>query len=111
MALTKEDKADIIKRWQRDPNDTGSPEVQIAILTEQINRLAEHLRRHKKDRHSRRGLLLLHGKRRRLLRYLARTNITRYKEVIEELGIRDIFGVLRATLAVEQTISEQSNGG
>ncbi len=103
MALTKEEKAEIIKRWQRNPNDTGSPEVQISILTEQIFRLAEHLRRHKKDKHSRRGLLLLHGKRRRLLRYLARTNVTRYKEVIEALGIRDIFGILRATKAAEQS--------
>ncbi len=109
MALTKEDKAQIIRRWQRDQNDTGSPEVQIAILTEQINRLAEHLRRHKKDKHSRRGLLLLHGKRRRLLRYLARTNITRYKEVIEALGIRDIFGALRAAKAAEQEAQNRSN--
>jgi small subunit ribosomal protein S15 len=103
MALTKEEKAELIRKWRRDPNDTGSPEVQIAILTERINRLAEHLRRHKKDRHSRRGLLLLHGKRRRLLRYLARTNITRYKEVIEALSIRDIFGALRAAQAAERT--------
>jgi len=102
MALTKEEKAEVIRKWRRDSNDTGSPEVQIAILTERINRLAEHLRRHKKDRHSRRGLLLLHGKRRRLLRYLARTNITRYKEVIETLGIRDIFGALRAAQAAER---------
>ena len=102
MALTKEEKAALIAQWQRAPKDTGSPEVQIALLTERINRLAEHLRRHKKDKHSRRGLLLLHGKRRRLLRYLARTNITRYKEVIEALGIRDIFGVLRAVRAAEQ---------
>ncbi len=106
MALTKEEKSELIRRWQRDPNDTGSPEVQIAILTERINKLAEHLRRHKKDKHSRRGLLLLHGKRRRLLRYLARTNITRYKEVIEALGIRDIFGALRAAKAAEQSQQE-----
>ncbi len=106
MALTKEEKSELIRRWQRDPNDTGSPEVQIAILTERINRLAEHLRQHKKDKHSRRGLLLLHGKRRRLLRYLARTNITRYKEVIEALGIRDIFGALRAAKAAEQAQQE-----
>jgi small subunit ribosomal protein S15 len=114
MALTKEEKAELIKRWQRNPDDTGSPEVQIAILTERINRLAEHLRRHKKDKHSRRGLLLLHGKRRRLLRYLARTNITRYKEVIEALGVRDIFGALRAAQAAERAQqsaqSVQSNG-
>jgi len=109
MALTKGEKAELIKRWQRKPEDTGSPEVQIAILTERINRLAEHLRQHKKDRHSRRGLLLLHGKRRRLLRYLARTDITRYKEVIEALGIRDIFGALRAVQATERAQqSEQS---
>lgn len=107
MALTKEEKSELIQRWRRDLNDTGSPEVQIAILTERINRLAEHLRRHKKDKHSRRGLLLLHGKRRRLLRYLARTNITRYKEVIEALGIRDIFGALRAARAAEQSQQEE----
>ncbi len=106
MALTKEEKFELIRRWQRNPSDTGSPEVQIAILTERINRLAEHLRQHKKDKHSRRGLLLLHGKRRRLLRYLARTNITRYKEVIEALGIRDIFGALRAAKAAEQSQQE-----
>lgn len=106
----KGEKTEIIKQWQRSPNDTGSPEVQIAILTERINRLAEHLRRHKKDKHSRRGLLLLHGKRRRLLRYLARTNITRYKEVIESLGIRDIFGALRTAKEVERSLQEaQSN--
>ncbi|GBC99657.1 30S ribosomal protein S15 [bacterium HR17] len=102
MALDKEIKTTVIQRWQRFPGDTGSPEVQIAILTERINRLAEHLRVHRKDKHSRRGLLLLHGKRRRLLRYLARTNITRYKEVIEALGIRDIFGALRAAQAAER---------
>ncbi|MER3499887.1 MAG: 30S ribosomal protein S15 [Candidatus Fervidibacterota bacterium] len=106
MALTKEQKAKLIRRWQRHPNDTGSPEVQIAILTERINQLAQHLSRHKKDKHSRRGLLLLHGKRRRLLRYLARTDITRYKEVIETLSIRDIFGALRAARAAEQQAAQ-----
>ncbi|MFA0750084.1 MAG: hypothetical protein SLRJCFUN_000487 [Candidatus Fervidibacter sp.] len=108
MALDKDRKQEIIRRWQRTPDDTGSPEVQIALLTERINRLAEHLRVHKKDKHSRRGLLLLHGKRRRLLRYLARVNLTRYKEVIEALGIRDIFGALRAAArAAEQAQQEQ----
>lgn len=107
MALTKERKTELIRHWQRNPSDTGSPEVQIALLTERINQLAEHLRVHKKDKHSRRGLLLLHGKRRRLLRYLARTNLTRYKEVIEALGIRDIFGALRIA-QVEQAATEEA---
>lgn len=112
MALTKEEKFELIKRWQRHPNDTGAPEIQIAILTERINRLVEHLKRHKKDKSSERGLMLLLGKRRRLLRYLARTNVTRYKELIEALGIRDVFGVLRAAQAAERSQQQvgQSNG-
>lgn len=105
MAVMKGLKSEIIQRWQRNSADTGSPEVQIAILTERINRLTEHLRAHKKDKHSRRGMLKLHGKRRRLLRYLARTNLTRYKEVIDALGIRDIFGALRAAQSAEQATS------
>lgn len=95
MPLSKYEKWKIIRQWQRSPDDTGSPEVQIAILTERINRLTEHLRQHKKDVHSRRGLILMHSKRRKLLRYLARRDIERYRRVVEGLGIRDFFGILR----------------
>ncbi len=108
MALTKERKTELIRLWQRDVRDTGSPEVQIALLTDRINQLVEHLRAHKKDKHSRRGMLKLHGKRRRLLRYLARTDLTRYKEVIEALGIRDIFGALRVAQR-EQGVAEEKS--
>jgi small subunit ribosomal protein S15 len=72
----------------RSERDTGSPEVQVAMLTHRINHLTEHLKEHKHDHHSRRGLLLLVGQRRRLLNYLARTDITRYRELIEKLGLR-----------------------
>jgi small subunit ribosomal protein S15 len=72
----------------RSERDTGSPEVQVAMLSHRINHLTEHLKEHKHDHHSRRGLLLLVGQRRRLLNYLARTDITRYRELIEKLGLR-----------------------
>lgn len=88
MALTKENKADIIKKFGDSDTDTGKTEVQIAILTERIKYLTEHLKTHKKDHHSRRGLLKLVGQRRRLLRYLTKTDIMRYRKVISELGIR-----------------------
>jgi len=88
MALTKENKADIIKKFGDSETDTGKTEVQIAILTERIKYLTEHLKTHKKDHHSRRGLLKLVGQRRRLLRYLTKTDIMRYRKVISELGIR-----------------------
>ncbi len=88
MALTKENKADIIKKFGDSESDTGKTEVQIAILTERIKYLTEHLKTHKKDHHSRRGLLKLVGQRRRLLRYLTKTDIMRYRKVISELGIR-----------------------
>ena len=88
MALTKEKKKDLIETHKTHEVDTGSPEVQIAILTERINMLTEHFKIHKKDHHSRRGLLKLVGQRRRLLDYLKKRNFVRYKDVIERLGIR-----------------------
>ncbi len=81
-------KAGIIAEHRLHDTDTGSPEVQIAILTKRINHLNEHLQKHKKDHHSRRGLLLLVGKRRRLLNYLQKTEIERYRSIIERLGLR-----------------------
>lgn len=86
--MTKERKQELITKYGRDAKDTGSPEVQIALLTERINHLTEHLRTHKKDHHSRRGLLMMVGKRRGLLDYLIKTDIERYRTIIAELGIR-----------------------
>lgn len=83
-----EAKSKVIADYARSEGDTGSPEVQVAILTSRINQLTEHLKEHKHDHHSRRGLLLLVGRRRRLLQYLAKTDITRYRALIERLGIR-----------------------
>ena len=88
MALTKEQKQDIIKNFAKSKNDTGSAEVQIAILTEEIKNLTEHLKEHKHDFHSRRGLLMKVGKRRSLLNYLIKTDVTRYREVVKQLGLR-----------------------
>jgi small subunit ribosomal protein S15 len=88
MTLTQERKAELIGKYGRSPNDTGSAEVQVALLTERINELTEHLRGHSKDHHSRRGLLMLVGKRRRLLRYLERSDLERYRALVGELGIR-----------------------
>lgn len=88
MSLSREEKEAIIERFKRHPEDTGSPEVQIALLTERINDLIEHLRVHKHDHHSRRGLLKLVGQRRRQLAYLNRTAPARYREVIKRLGLR-----------------------
>jgi small subunit ribosomal protein S15 len=88
MSLTKEKKAELIGRYGRADDDTGSAEVQIALLTERINELTEHLRSHRKDHHSRRGLLMLVGRRRRLLRYLERIDLERYRAVVAELGLR-----------------------
>lgn len=88
MALTKEKKAEIVSVFKLHTSDTGSPEVQIALLSERIGSLTEHFKAHKKDHHSRRGLLKLVGQRRRLLDYLKKRNFSRYKEVIERLGIR-----------------------
>lgn len=88
MALTQERKNEIINEYKTHDSDTGSPEVQIAILTEKINNLNEHLRTHKKDHHSRRGLLKMVGKRRNLLTYLRNKDVTRYRELINKLGLR-----------------------
>ena len=81
-------KQEIIAKYGRTPNDTGSPEVQIAILTKRINDLTEHLKTHKKDHHSRRGLLKMVGHRRNLLNYLAKKDIERYRAVVAKLGLR-----------------------
>ena len=88
MPLTKEQKADIAVKFGRGPNDTGSADVQIAILTSSINQLTEHLRIHKKDHHSRRGLLMQVGQRRRLLAYLQNKDLDRYRKLIADLGLR-----------------------
>lgn len=86
--MTTERKAEIIKEYGRTPNDTGSPEVQVALLTERINVLTEHLKENKKDHHSRRGLLKMVGKRRGLLDYLNRTDLESYRALIAKLGLR-----------------------
>ena len=86
--MTKERKQEIINTYKREENDTGSPEVQIALLTERINELTEHLKVHKKDNHSRRGLLKMVGKRRNLLNYVAKKDINRYRTIVEILGLR-----------------------
>ena len=86
--LTKDAKAEVIGRQRRHETDTGSPQVQVAILTERINALTEHLREHKKDHHSRRGLLKMVGRRRRLLNYLQRSDLDAYRELTRELGLR-----------------------
>jgi len=88
MALAAARKAEVVKKFARGPKDTGSPEVQIALLSERINYLTEHFRIHAKDHHSRRGLLMLVGQRRRLLDYLKASNVERYRALISELGIR-----------------------
>ena len=88
MPLTKEQKAEIAAKYGRGANDTGSAEVQIAILTASINQLTDHLKVHKKDHHSRRGLLLQVGQRRRLLNYLQAKDLERYRALIGELGLR-----------------------
>ena len=86
--MTKERKQEVIATFKRDEKDTGSPEVQVALLTERINELTEHLKVHKKDNHSRRGLLKMVGKRRNLLNYLAKKDEDRYKEIVEKLNLR-----------------------
>ena len=86
--MTKERKEEIIKTYKRDEKDTGSPEVQVALLTERINELTEHLKVHKKDNHSRRGLLKMVGQRRNMLNYLERKDAERYRTLIEKLGLR-----------------------
>jgi len=86
--LVKDEKTKLITEYATKDNDTGSPEVQVAILTKRINMLTEHLKVHKHDHHSRRGLLQMVGRRRRLLRYLQATDVTRYRSLIERLGLR-----------------------
>ena len=88
MAMTKEKKLEIINAYKTHENDTGSPEVQVAILTHEINSLNEHLKEHKKDFHSRRGLLKMVGRRRNMLNYLKNKDIERYRTLIEKLGLR-----------------------
>lgn len=88
MSISKAQKADFIKKYGKSPNDSGTPEVQIAILTANINALSSHFEGHKKDNHSRVGLLRMVGKRRRLLDYLMEKNIERYRKIIQELDIR-----------------------
>lgn len=88
MPLSKSEKQQIVRDYGRSPQDTGSPEVQIAMLTRRINQLTEHLKVHKHDEHSRRGLLRMVGKRRRHLTYLSRKDPERYKEVVRRLGLR-----------------------
>ena len=88
MGLTQEKKQELIGKFGRSEGDTGSTEVQVALLTERINELTEHLRSHRKDHHSRRGLLMLVGKRRRLLQYLERSDLERYRQVVSDLGLR-----------------------
>jgi small subunit ribosomal protein S15 len=88
MSIAKEKKKEIIERHKRSEADTGSPEVQVALMTERINHLTEHFQVHKKDHHSRRGLLKLVGQRRRLLDYLRMEDIERYRALIRDLGIR-----------------------
>ncbi len=88
MSLTKSDKTDIVEKFKRHDGDTGSPEVQIALITGRITYLTTHLQEHRKDHHSRRGLLKLVGQRRRLLGYLHKEDITRYRALVQELGLR-----------------------
>lgn len=88
MSITAERKQALVKKFARNKGDTGSPEVQVAILTERINKLTSHFEHHKKDHHSRRGLLMLVGNRRSLLNYLKKTNAPSYEKLIAELGLR-----------------------
>lgn len=86
--ISKEMKAEIIEKYKRDEKDTGSPEVQIAILTNEINALMDHFKAHPQDKHSKRGLLMKVGKRKSLLNYLLETDVKRYRDVINKLGLR-----------------------
>jgi len=88
MPLTKEQKQDLVTKYGKTPTDTGAPEVQIALLTTQINELSSHFGQHGKDHHSRQGLLRMVGKRRRLLEYLQEKSVDRYRKVIQELELR-----------------------
>ena len=88
MSLTQDAKRDIVTKFGKTDSDTGSTEVQVALLTARINHLTEHLRKHRKDHHSRRGLLMLVGQRRRLLRYMQKKDLDGYRNLIRELGLR-----------------------
>jgi len=88
VALSKERKSQIVEQFKTHDGDTGSPEVQVAILTEQINELSRHLQQHKKDHHSRRGLYKMIGRRRGLLNYLEKKDVERYRNLVEKLGLR-----------------------
>lgn len=88
MSITAERKKELIEKFATKPGDTGSPEVQVAILTERIKNLTEHLNEHKKDFHTRRGLITMVGQRRRLLDYLKRKEASRYENIVKELGLR-----------------------
>ncbi len=88
MVLTTEQKMELIEQFKRHESDTGSPEVQVGLLTHRIQYLTEHLKIHQKDHHSRRGLLMLVGRRRRLLNYVKSKDVKRYREIIENLGLR-----------------------
>lgn len=88
MSITAERKQEVIKEYATTPNDTGSPEVQVAVLSERIKNLTDHLQTHEKDFHSRRGLLVMVGQRRRLLDYLSQKDAARYQELIQRLGLR-----------------------
>ena len=88
MTITAERKSALITEYATKEGDTGSPEVQVAVLTERINNLTEHMKTHKKDFHSRRGLLVMVGQRRRLLDYVKKKNVARYQQLIERLGLR-----------------------
>jgi small subunit ribosomal protein S15 len=88
MTVTLQRKRELVERFGSSATDTGKPEVQIALLTERINDLNDHLRTHRKDHHSRRGLLMLVGRRRRLLNYLRRSDLERYRTLLRELGLR-----------------------
>ena len=88
MVLAKTEKTEVIDNWKTHPKDTGSPSVQVALLTQKINYLADHFKAHKKDFHSRRGLLMMIGKRRRLLTYLKKKDPKRYQETLNKLDLR-----------------------
>jgi small subunit ribosomal protein S15 len=89
MTISKERKAELIREYGKNEHDSGSAEVQVAILTDRIKELTEHMKTHKKDYHTRRGLLMLVGKRRRLLSYIKKNDIDNYRQLIAKLGIRD----------------------
>lgn len=88
MSVTAERKQELVAQFGKGEGDTGTPEVQIALMTERINDLTEHLRGHGRDHHSRRGLLMIVGRRRRLLQYLQRSDVARYRAIVQELGLR-----------------------